>query len=262
MSSDFQTSEIVLMVGVGILIMVALSLIMVAYAAKAQRRLLQQRMDHQAMELRYQQELVQKNLQTQEAERQRIAAHLHDDISSKLGVLHLTFHRLVRTHAPSEEHDLMKAEIDDLIANTLGRVRAISHELLPPTLEDFGLIEALKELCDQIRRTGAVGVQLDTELQRADIGDADTELHLFRIVQELCNNTLKYAQASQIKIALRRADEKKQLLYTDNGRGFDPAATGRKGLGLKNLESRAKMIGAELNIQTAPGKGFQASVIF
>ncbi|MCK6694868.1 MAG: sensor histidine kinase, partial [Thermoanaerobaculia bacterium] len=87
----------------------------------------------------------------------------------------------------SEEHDQMKAEIDDLIANALGRVRAISHELLPPTLEDFGLIEALKELCDHIRKTGALDVQLETELERADIGDTATELHLFRIVQELCN---------------------------------------------------------------------------
>lgn len=262
MSSDFQTSEIVLMVGLGILIMVALSLIMVAFAGKAQRRILQQRMDTQALELRYQQELVQKNLQTQEEERQRIAAHLHDDIGSKLGVLHLAFHRLIRLPAPSEEHDQMKAEIDDLIANALGRVRAISHELLPPTLEDFGLIEALKELCDHIRKTGALDVQLQTELERADTGDAATELHLFRIVQELCNNTLKYAQADRIIIQLQRRAGKKQLLYSDNGRGFDPDTVVRKGLGLKNLESRAKMIGAELNIQTAPGKGFHASVTF
>lgn len=262
MSSDFQTSEIVLMVGLGILIMVALSLIMVAYAGKAQRRILQQRMDTQALELRYQQELVQKNLQTQEEERRRIAAHLHDDIGSKLGVLHLAFHRLARLPAPSDDHDQMKAEIDELIANALGRVRAISHELLPPTLEDFGLIEALKELCDQIRKTGALDVQLETELERANIGDAATELHLFRIVQELCNNTLKYARASRINIRLQQSNDKKQLLYSDNGSGFDPRGVARKGLGLKNLESRAKMISAELQIQTAPGKGFQATVTF
>lgn len=262
MSSDFQTSEIVLMVGLGILIMVALSLIMVAYAGKAQRRILQQRMDTQSLELRYQQELVQKNLQTQEEERRRIAAHLHDDIGSKLGVLHLAFHRLIRLPAPSDEHDQMKAEIDDLIANALGRVRAISHELLPPTLEDFGLIEALKELCEQIRKTGALDVQLETELERADIGDTATELHLFRIVQELCNNTLKYAQASRINIRLQQAAGKKQLFYSDNGRGFDPGSVAGKGLGLKNLESRAKMIHAELQIRTSPGNGFQASVTF
>ncbi|MCK6694869.1 MAG: hypothetical protein L6Q97_22555 [Thermoanaerobaculia bacterium] len=69
-------------------------------------------------------------------------------------------------------------------------------------------------------------------------------------------------QADRINIQLQRRGGKKQLLYSDNGRGFDPDTVVRKGLGLKNLESRAKMINAELQIRTSPGNGFQASVAF
>lgn len=262
MSSNLQAREIVYLVGAGILIMVLLVLVILVYTSRAQRRILLQRMQHDALELRFQQELVQRNLLTQEEERQRIAAHLHDDIGSKLGVLHLSFHRLTRLTPQTDEHREMVAEINDLIANALNRVRSISHELLPPTLEDFGLIEALKELSEQVRKTGAVDMQLDCALERADLGDAQTELQLFRIVQELSNNTLKYAKASRIAVRLAKTGRQKQLTYRDDGQGFDPALTERQGLGLKNLESRSKMIGATLRLHTAPGKGFEAIVLF
>ncbi len=260
MQSDIQNSDIVLLAGTGILIMILLALAMLIYSNRAQRRLLQQQMQTQALELGYQQELIQRNLLTQEEERQRIAGHLHDDISSKLGVLHLTFHRLTRATPPTEELNLMSTEISDLITHTLQRVRAISHELLPPTLEDFGLIEAIKELGEQIRKTGAVDLQFTYALERETIGPALTELHLFRIVQELCNNSLKYAQASLITIELFTKEGRNWLRYRDDGQGFDLNTIHRNGLGMKNLDNRAKMIDAQLHYTTALGAGFEALV--
>lgn len=262
MEDNFQASEIILFAGTGILIMVALAIVMVSYANRAQRRILTQRMQAQAAELRHQQELVQRNLATQEEERKRIAAHLHDDIGSKLGVLHLTFHRLRRADSNSPQYGPMCDEIDNLIASTLDTARRISHELLPPTLEDFGLTSAIEELCEQVRKTGAVSITFETYLGRTDIGDTHTELNLFRIVQEMLNNTLKYAQANQVSIRLTRENELRKLIYHDNGRGFDPVALGRKGLGLKNLESRAKIIGGSFSLKTAVGQGFKAEIIF
>jgi signal transduction histidine kinase len=263
MESRFSSSEILLFVGTGILIMVALALVMVSYSNRTQRRILQQRMEAQAAELRHQQELVQRNLNTQEEERKRIAANLHDDIGAKLGVLHLTFHRLRRAEPSATNNEPMFEEIADLIARTMDSARRISHELLPPTLEDFGLSAALEEFCEGVRKTGAVEISLENDLERSEIGDATTELNLFRIVQELTNNTLKYAQASQIKIhLLKKAGGGKRLSYRDNGRGFDPEAIKGKGLGMKNLENRAKIIGGHWALSTVPGQGFEASVDF
>lgn len=262
MESNLQPTEIIVFAGIGILIMVALALVMISYANRAQRRILTQHMQAQSAELRHQQDLLQRNMIVQEEERQRIAAQLHDDIGSKLGVLHLTFHRLRRTEPQSEQYGPMCEEITGLIATTLDTTRRISHELLPPTLEDFGLVEALREFCEGVRKTGAVEIQLEHTVTRADLRDAATELNLFRIVQELTTNTLKYAHASLITVQLKKNEDKIELRYSDNGQGFDLAHTGSKGLGLKNLENRARIIAGEWKINTSPGQGFEALVRF
>ncbi|MDX1913838.1 MAG: histidine kinase [Saprospiraceae bacterium] len=192
-----------------------------------------------------------------------MAANLHDDIGAKLGVLHLTLHRLRRAAPETAGQGAMFDEIDDLIATTMDSARRISHELMPPTLEDFGLIAALEEFCEGVRRTGAVEVKLTYNLERSEIGDANIELNLFRIVQELCNNTFKYAQADLIEIQLwKESEDNKWLRYYDNGQGFDPEIVQGKGLGMKNLESRANIIGGAWKINTAPGQGFEAFVYF
>ena len=258
----FQVSDVGLLVAVGTLIMVALALLMLVYSNKAQKNLMQQRMDTQALELRYQQELVQKNLVTQEEERQRIASNLHDDIGSKLGVLHLTFHRLNRMPPGSPEQTEMFGEIDHLIGTTLNSVRRISHELLPPTLEDFGLIESLKELIEPIQKSSGVDINFNNTLERADFKNPQIELNLFRIVQEMLNNSIKHAAASEILVEMGEEMGNKYLLYRDNGRGFDMKAVQRRGLGLKNLESRARIIGARTSFQSEPGKGFEARFVF
>lgn len=258
----FPVSDVGVLVAIGTLIMVALAMLMVAYSNSAQKKLMQQRMDTQALELRYQQELVQKNLLTQEEERQRIASNLHDDIGSKLGVLHLTFHRLNRMPPGSAEQSEMFGEIDHLIATTLNSVRRISHELLPPTLEDFGLVEALKELIEPIRKSSGLDIRFENTLAPEDFESPQTELNLFRIVQEMLNNTLKHAGANHILIEMGSANQKKYLLYRDDGRGFDKAVVQRRGLGLKNLESRARIIGAQTTFFSEPGKGFEARLEF
>lgn len=220
---------------------------------RAQSRLLTLR----SKEVQRQHELWEGNIMAQESERQRIAAQLHDEVCAKLGVLHLTFHRLRRSEPNQEEYAEMCSEINDLVGETLGITRRISHELVPPTLEGFGLVEALEEWCEQVRNTGVADIRLQHNLQRNDLGDVNTELNLFRIVQELTNNTLKHAEASFITVDLLKEEEVIQLQYCDNGVGFDPDMVESKGLGLKNIFNRAKMIGASLDMSTAPEKGFE-----
>lgn len=261
MESSLSSTEIIIVFGAGILIMIALALVMISYTNQAQRRILTQRMETQAAELRHQQELLQRNLLVQEEERQRIAAQLHDDIGSKLGVLHLSFHRLRRADEKETRSETMYDEINLLISNALETTRRISHELLPPTLEDFGLLEALYEFCEGIRKTGAVDIGFEHNLHRADLPDPTVELHLFRIVQELTNNSLKYAQARTIAIELlKKEDDTIRLFYKDDGKGFDLPNTASKGLGLRNLQNRTKMIGATCHIRTAPDEGFEMIV--
>jgi signal transduction histidine kinase len=241
----------------GFLFVAMLALWLRSIRNKAAIKSLQQQMETQALEVKQQQDLLERNLALQEEERQRIAAQLHDDICSKLGVLHLTFHRLRRTDTEKEQYAEMCEEINDLIADTLETTRGISHELVPPTLEGFGLLEALDEHCEQIRNTGAVDIRFEHNITRADLRDVTTELNLFRIVQELTNNSLKYAEASFIQVKLLKTEEEVSLSYSDNGNGFDLEENPSNGIGLKNIRNRAKIIGAQHKISTAPGQGFE-----
>lgn len=224
---------------------------------RKQINVLNQRLQSQNEELRHQQELLERNLNGQEEERKRIASLLHDDICSKLGVLHLTFHRLRRSETDNDQYNDMCDEMNELIGETLGTTRRISHELVPPTLEGFGLLEALEELCEQIRNTGAVDIRFEHNVTRAELGDVSTELNLFRIVQELTNNSLKHAEASFITVELRKDEEFIHLHYSDNGVGFERENNASKGLGLKNIYNRAKMVGATVELSTAPDQGFE-----
>lgn len=242
--------------------MLLLALSLVLFFLFSQRKLHHQQLEARMAELRHQEELVQRNLSTQEEERRRIAVNLHDDIGSKLGVLNLTFHRLRRSLPSEEEQVHLFDEIHGVITGAMDSARKISHGLLPPTLEDFGLVEALQELCEGIRKTGALKIHFESNLERSEIGDKSTELNLFRIAQELSNNTLKYAQASQMTMTLKKEGDHRIFHYEDNGVGFDRSQIRSRGLGMKNLESRVKIIQGACEIQTAPGKGFQVTIQF
>ena len=252
---------IVIFMVIGIAVMMLLSLSLVLFFLLSQRKLHNEKIKAQALAIQHQQDLLEGNLRVQEAERQRIASQLHDDVCSKLGVLNLTFHRLHRTDPESPTHEGLFQEINRLIAETLDTTRQISHELVPPTLEGFGLPAALSELCAQIQNTGAVDISLENNVLRSDFANGEMELHLFRIVQELANNSLKHANANAIHIFLDSLDDKIRLLFRDDGKGFDMDGAPAKGLGLKNIENRAKMIGAETQLVTAAGNGFEMKFV-
>ena len=262
MQNDIHTETILVFMTIGASVMLLLALSLVLFFLFSQRKLHQEQLKAQISELRHQEELVQRNLSTQEEERRRIAVNLHDDIGSKLGVLNLTLHRLRRTLPSEQEQVNLFDEIHGVITGAMESARKISHGLLPPTLEDFGLVEALGELCESIRKTGAIQIQFETNLERSDISDKAVELNLFRIAQELTNNTLKYAQARHITMSLTKQNDMRLFHYADDGVGFDRNTVRSRGLGMKNLESRVKIIQGTCEIQTAPGKGFEVNIQF
>lgn len=160
MEGGFQTDEVYLIMAMGILTMLALSLALVLFFYKSQRRLLQEKMIAQQSELQYQEKLLYNNILTQEKERKRIAKDLHDDIGSKLNVIFLNMHRIERAAKESPPILDMVSDINQVINITIDTTRRISHDLLPPTLDNFGLIEAVKELCETYQKSDSVNVLL------------------------------------------------------------------------------------------------------
>ncbi|GJM36379.1 MAG: hypothetical protein DHS20C18_53800 [Saprospiraceae bacterium] len=244
---------------IGIIVMVALALAFILFFNLLQRKLLKEKNQRQELQLRHQETLLHSTILTQEKERSRIARDLHDEIGSKLNVIHLNMHRLKKIESQSTELAETVEEVNQLIHNTIDTTRRISHELLPPTLEEFGLIEALKELTDGYESSGQIEIIL--QHQSADWKrNKVIEINLFRIVQELLSNTVKHSDTESVLIDVNLSNQQFRLYYEDNGKGFLLDEAQRNGLGLRNLESRASMIKAKLDFQTAPEQGVKVTV--
>ena len=246
-------SEITIFLAVGISLMFFLALAFVLFFYFSQGKLRSEQIKAQQTQLELQERLLYSTILTQEAERSRIAKDLHDEIGSKLNVIHLNLHQLQRKAPEIKEQALsLAAVINDTIATT----RRISHDLLPPTLENFGLKAALEELCENYKAASGLEVYLEV-LEKVPLKDQKLlELNLFRILQELFSNTIKYAGASQIQLKLETSEKQIVLHYRDNGKGFDPALPeNNRGLGTQNIKSRLQMIGGQFQLETAKGKG-------
>ncbi len=194
----------------------------------------------------------------QEQTKKSIARDLHDEIGTRLATLKLYTSQLVQ-HAP-ETNDVksIKSNMFGLINDTISDVRTLLRKLDPRTLEQHGYIAAVEELFGRINATEAVQMQL-TVMQAPPQLPKNTGLMLYRITQELVNNSLKHAQASQISLQIKAQDNTLNLEYTDNGQGFDYEQSGR-GLGIGNIESRVGILEGKIAWQTGPGRGTKAFI--
>jgi len=205
--------------------------------------------------------LLHSVLTTQEAERKRIAKDLHDDIGSKLNVIRLNMHQLKKKAGENPALVGNVEEVNELLGSTIQTTRRISHDLLPPTLENFGLMEAVKELKESINKGQPDFMQIELYDEINKPLDKTTALHLFRIIQELITNSLKYAEAKNLTLGLQLLPDQILLNYKDDGKGMElKNLQKRKGLGFKNIDSRLSLLGANINYESSPDNGFNANI--
>jgi two-component system NarL family sensor kinase len=225
--------------------MMVLMSVSVVFISKASiRRILAEERRRMLAGLAHQKELLKSNIQTQEAERERISADLHDSLASKLNVA-----RLMLVSADSENTLPVKKIIDEVIESS----RKIAYELYPQALSDFGLVQVIKDLLRSVSES--IGVRFVDLNQRNDSGlTLENEAHIFRIIQEIINNALKHSEASLITVLMRMSDRFLVLKIYDNGRGFDASAASR-GHGRKNIESRVQIINGKFRIKSRTGSG-------
>jgi two-component system, NarL family, sensor kinase len=211
-----------------------------------QKRMIKEQMKRQSMEFEYQQKMLQAELESQESERRRLAADLHDSIGGMLSTIRVGISTMARLLPDPQTVDQTKQMLDDTITS----VRRISRDLMPSTLEKFGLTHALTELCERFQATSKISIEFALEGESPAL-DKTRELMIFRVVQELLNNAIKHSQAEKISVTLR-VDNRITVVVEDNGIGFDPEifkkdAQSGKGLGLFNIENRARLLGAKLD---------------
>jgi two-component system, NarL family, sensor kinase len=226
--------------------MLLLAIAIVLFVLFYQKRMLQEQVKRQLMEADFQRKMLQAALDSQENERRRLAGDLHDSIGAMLSTIRVGLSTLAKKEeGPSEAIIQTKQMLDD----TIESVRSISRDLMPSTLEKFGLSQAIKEICERISSATKLPVNFHEDGQSVAL-DKQKEVMLFRVVQELLNNALKHSQATTIQVnTLWNHDL--SITVEDNGIGFDhdqrkDGKTAGKGLGLFNIENRARLLGASV----------------
>ncbi len=191
-----------------------------------------------------------------EQERSKMARELHDGLGSMLsGVKHSFSAMANQMHLNQEEETLFHSNIEKL-NETIKELRTISHSLASESLLKFGLQNSLHDFCRNLNLAGLPKIKFSAlNMEEAPLTEEQT-FHIFRIAQELLTNMAKHAEATEAILQISYNAGVIYLTAEDNGKGFKPDEVKKKeGLGLKNIESRVRILKGKLDFQSAPFKG-------
>lgn len=210
--------------------------------------------------LKYAQELAfsRRLIDSQEQERKRFAAEMHDGLGQSLVIIKN------RARLSLKQPDRAEAMIDHLehisatASHAIHEAKEIAFNLRPHLLDRLGLTKTIESMLDKV--FGASGIEFETRIDVIDdVLDKDSEIVLYRIVQECANNIVKHSQAQKAWLSIERDGSNLTVKISDNGRGFDPAASdhdlSKRSFGLVGIAERTRLLGGTLHIESTPGGG-------
>lgn len=250
----FKTIDTAALVILGTVIMLIMLFTIILFVSNHQRRIIKLQLKLQDLKLVQQTKLTTAAIQSQEAERKRISAELHDGVGALLSTIKLYLNQIKPLQLNNVAEVNTLNECKDLIEETVRTVRNLSVNLQPAIIKDFGLEAALNNFSEKINQSLAVESSLITEGTILRF-DADKELAAFRIVQELTNNVLKHAQAQCINYTLiNNKNENLNIFVEHNGNGlsqevFEEKLYSKEGLGLKNIQNRLNILKGSISFK-------------
>jgi len=200
-------------------------------------------------------------LKGQEEERSRMAKDLHDGLGGMLSGVKLSLGSMKGNIILSEENTRLFARVLDQLDHSINEMRRVAHNMMPEALVKLGLQQAIQDYCDGLNESNLFRFTiqfhgLENRLQAA------TEIVIYRVVQELLNNVVKHAGATEILVQVMRHDNNLNITIEDNGKGFDTSRPESKGHGLSNVRSRVDYLKGQMDIQSVPGKGTSVHIDF
>ena len=213
-------------------------------------------------EQKLQQELIKEEtkrsqaiVESEENERQRLARELHDGVGQLLSATKLNLSTLTSNSSTFEEKDKIQNSMD-ILDDSIREIRNISHNMVPDVLLKFGLKRAIEDFISRINQTKKLEIHFECNGFDENSLENTGKLMLYRLIQESVNNTIKYAQATQMTIQLSADTSEISLLMEDNGKGFDMEEVKQKGgIGLKNMQLRTEYLKGKLDIESSPKNG-------
>jgi ligand-binding sensor domain-containing protein/signal transduction histidine kinase len=196
-------------------------------------------------------------INSQEQERKRIAAELHDSLGQSLVVIK----NLAMMMLYPSDQETMRQQVQEISSETsraISEVKEISYNLRPFHLDQFGLTRSIESMIDNVAK--ACDTKFSADLDHIDgLLAQDEEINLYRIVQESLNNIVKHSGASEASVVIRHGEQDLTMTIKDNGKGFTPAVTvsptQKSGFGLTGIGERTRLLGGEARIHGEPGQG-------
>jgi len=250
--------QVVAAIIAAVFLLVAIAVIMLllaVYYTNTKKRLIREK---ELLKATYEQTILKTQLEIREQTLNHVSQEIHDNIGQVLSFVKLNLG--TAAGLGSTEKDEKIAESKDLIAQAIGDLRDLSKSLSLDQISAQGFIQTIKNEVQRINKSKLVEISFNQQGDVYTLGE-QKELVLFRIMQESVNNAIKHSGAKCLSISLQYAPDLFTLTVIDDGSGFDKkGAIEKNGSGLKNIQSRAGLIGAEVKINSEAGKGSEIRV--
>lgn len=230
-----------------LLLAVSLVLFFSVFQQKKTKYLIEQR----EAQKRFEEEINKSKYEIQEQALQNISWEIHDNVGQLLSVAKMQLN-MMKMSVPEPVKDTV-VETGDIVGKSLEELRGLAKSLNPETIKTKGLLDSIRMEVDRFNRLKVINASLEIDGDPYNLSN-EKEIILFRIAQEFCNNTLKYAQSEELNIRMNYSPEKLTIHAEDKGIGFDVNADAQ-GIGLINMKSRAKLIGADLDFSSNLDQG-------
>jgi len=195
-------------------------------------------------------------LKGEEQERTRLAKDLHDGLGGMLSGIKYSLNTMKGNLIMTPDNSQAFERSMDMLDSSIKEMRRVAHNMMPEALVKFGLDTALKDLCNDVNQSGALQVNyLSIGMENAAI-EQTTAITIYRIVQELINNTMKHAAAKTAILQVAKSDSHLSVTVEDDGKGFDKTVLNQaKGIGWSNIQNRVEFLKGTLDVQSEKEKG-------
>lgn len=249
-----EVSEVISAIVAAIIVLVILISFIITFLIVYYRRYHRHQYEKQQLQARHEQDMLKSELETL----QNVSQEIHDNVGQVLSLARLNLGALDVNKPSGLEQQI--GDVENLLGKAMFDLQRLAKGMNPGYVQEMGLIRCIEYELETIRKSGKFYAQLELDGDMMNKLREQEEIILFRIVQEVINNIIKHAEATSISIYANCQAEAFSLRIIDNGKGFDTfdvkkGKENSSGLGIRNMQTRAKLIGANLLIDSSPGNG-------
>lgn len=210
----------------------------------------------------YESKILNAMINAEEKERRRVSRELHDGLGSLLSGIKIYVNMLKMPGIDEQQNEEIFVKINNLINEAIKNTRDVANNIQPGTLTDFGIIASLESYFNELNHDMSIKIHFFYDEVIEQALDNQEQMNIYRIIQELVNNTLKYSGAENIFVNLYQENENILIQYKDDGCGFQKSIEElqAKGSGITNIISRVKMMNAEYSMKNNIEKGIFVSI--